>query len=138
MQKSIKVCERKVNFAFTAIYPHSHCRKTITLSTQLYTKSSCQLNLVRFQPVNSTLDFSWQQAQINKKIREPEKNSHLSEMSCFQAFFGIYFCTFDINTTHSTCFVFGKLSYAFITTGSYPSSENFSKFIAIVFGLHEI
>lgn len=75
----------------------------IFLSTQPNTKSSCQLNLARFQPVNSTLDFSWQQASKNEKIREPEKNSQLSEMPCFQAFFGIYFCTFDINTTHSTC-----------------------------------
>ncbi len=39
----------------------------------------------------------------NIKIREPEKNSQLSEMPYFQAFFGIYFCTFDIKTTHSTC-----------------------------------
>lgn len=30
-------------------------------------------------------------------------------MSCFQAFFGIYFCTFDINTTHSTCEVVGNM-----------------------------
>ncbi|NCD03596.1 MAG: hypothetical protein EOM00_11525 [Clostridia bacterium] len=77
--------------------------KAITnLSTQPIAKSSCPLNSAHFQPVNSTLAFAWQQAPRNEKIREPEKNSQLSETSCFQAFFRIYFCTFDINTTHST------------------------------------
>ena len=74
----------------------------IFLSTQPIAKSSYQLNLAHFQPVNSTLAFARLQHSKNEKIREPEKNSQLSEMPCFQAFFGIYFCTFDINTTHST------------------------------------
>ena len=97
---------------FNRLYDVSLClmmfvlyKAIINLSTQLYTKSSYQLNLAHFQPVNSTLDFSWLQAPQNEKIREPEKNSRLSEMPCFQAFFGIYFCTFDIKTTVSTCSV---------------------------------
>ena len=77
-------------------------KEIISLSTQTIAKSSYQLDLAHFQPVNSTLDFSLLQAPQNEKIREPEKNSQLSETPCFQAFFGIYFCTFDSNTTHST------------------------------------
>lgn len=39
-------------------------RKIIVLSTRPITKSSYQLNLDHFQPVNSTLAFSWQQALV--------------------------------------------------------------------------
>lgn len=39
------------------------------------------------------------------------QDAQLSEMPCFQAFFGIYFCTFDINTTHSTCIGISSLYY---------------------------
>ena len=85
-------------------------KEIISLSTQTIAKSSYQLDLAHFQPVNSTLDFSLLQAPQNEKIREPEKNSQLSETPCFQAFFGIYFCTFDSNTTHSTCSVNGNMS----------------------------
>jgi hypothetical protein len=74
----------------------------ITLSTQPYTKSSCQLNTAHFQPVNSTLVFSKAAPLQNEKIREPEEHLQLSEILYFQAFFGIQFCTFDSNTTHST------------------------------------
>lgn len=74
----------------------------ITLSTQTYTKSSCQLNTAHFQPVNSTLVFSKAAPLQNEKIREPEEHLQLSEILYFQAFFGIQFCTFDSNTTHST------------------------------------
>lgn len=88
--------------SFTRLFIRILAVLIIFLSTQHYAKSSYPLNLAHFQPINSTLDFSWQQALQNEKIRELEKNSQLSEMPCFQAFFGIYFCTFDIKTTHST------------------------------------
>lgn len=80
------------------------CNAIIVLSTQFYTKSSCQLNTAHFQPVNSTLVFSKAAPLQNEKIREPEEYLQLSEILYFQAFFDIQFCTFDSNTTHSTCF----------------------------------
>ena len=83
---------------------------TLFLSTQPYTKSSYQLNLAHFQPVNSTLVFFGAATSENEKIREPEEYLQLLEMLYFQAFFGIYFCTFDINTTHSTWCVKGNIS----------------------------
>ena len=82
----------------------------LTLSTQPYTKSSYPLNLAHFQPVNSTLVFFWAATSENEKIREPEKNFQLSETPYFQDFFGIQFCTFDSNTTHSTCSVLPNIS----------------------------
>ena len=75
----------------------------ITLSTQPYTKSSCQLNTAHFQPVNSTLVFSKAAPLQNEKIREPEEHLQLSEILYFQAFFGIQFCTFVNSATVSTC-----------------------------------
>ena len=74
--------------------------------------SSYPLNITQNHLVNSTLPIFNLVAQPSitpackhpktKKIQEPGKNSQLSESPYFQAFFGIYFCTFDINTTHST------------------------------------
>lgn len=110
---------------------------TLFLSTQPYTKSSCPLNLVHFQPVNSTLAFAWQQAPRNEKIREPEKNSQLSEMPCFQAFFGIHFCTFDINTTHSTCQLWQNKSTGCTAFTSYPYWQRYLASLANVEGLQD-
>ena len=47
-----------VNILLFLLFVHIFSVITI-LSTQSHTKSSCPLNLVCFQPVNSTLDFSW-------------------------------------------------------------------------------
>ena len=74
----------------------------IILSTQPYTKSSCQLNSTHFQPVNSTLVFLGAAIPENENIREPEEYFQLSEMPYFQTFFDIQLCTFDSNTTLST------------------------------------
>jgi len=110
----------------------------ITLSTQPYTKSSCQLDLTHFHPINSTLNYAWLQASQNEKIREPEKNSQLSEMPCFQAFFGIYFCTLVINTTHSTCPVLGNKSTGCTFCTSYPFFCKAAQSLAAVAGWQEI
>nr|DAI39626.1 MAG TPA: hypothetical protein [Caudoviricetes sp.] len=40
---------------------------------------------------------------ISKYFREPEEHLQLSEILYFKSIYTIYFCTFDIKTTVSTC-----------------------------------
>lgn len=110
----------------------------ITLSTQTYTKSSCQLNTAHFQPVNSTLVFSKAAPLQNEKIREPEEHLQLSEILYFQAFFGIQFCTFDSNTTHSTCPVCGNISTQHTLSTLYPYFCNSAISLTRLVGLQEM
>ena len=109
----------------------------IILSTQPYTKSSCQLNTAHFQPVNSTLVFFGAAIPENEKIREPEEYFQLSEMPYFQAFFGIQFCTFDSNTTHSTCGVCGNMSTQHTFSAIYPFISSNRKSCTKLLGLQE-
>lgn len=73
------------------------------LSTQQWAKSSYPLNFAHFQPINSTYHFH-HKLGVNNSVLRPSKQGLLYlGMPHLQAFFGIQFCTFDSNTTDSTC-----------------------------------
>ena len=78
------------------------------------------------QPLNSPPIFTIDQFPLTRKIKNPGSETcpltspDSRKSLVFYTFSLFYSLTFDINTTHSTCFVPGKLSNGFTKRTSYP------------------
>lgn len=105
--------------SFTAKYPFRQLDLLISnLSTQPTHFASCQLNPPSFFHVDMfplTANFLF-----FGRVALCPKSTPSQESLVFKPFSYIYFSTFDINTTHSTCTVFGNKSTHAIFSTLYP------------------
>lgn len=118
---------------FPSNYPSCQLDLQISnLSTQPTHFASCQLNPPSFFHVDMfplTANFLFfGRVALCPKSTPPQKSL------VFKPFPYIYFSTFDINTTHSTCSVAGNISTGTAVTALYPCLVRYLRSRASVVG----